>query len=225
MRALAFSSLLRRIVVLNMVALFVLVAGIQFLNQFRAGLIDARVESLLTQGKIIAGAISASATVERNAITIDPDRLLALEVGTPDNTIVPRVDGLDFPINPQAVAPVLRQLISPAKVRARIYDRQGELILDSQFLYSGGEILRFDLPEIAEENPSLFERVRKYIQGFMKPSNFPVYEDIAGRNGRAYPEVATALLGNEASVVRIREEGQLVVSVAVPVQRFRAVLG
>ena len=36
--------------------LVVLVGGILYLNQFREGLIDARVESLLTQGEIIAAA-------------------------------------------------------------------------------------------------------------------------------------------------------------------------
>ncbi|MGQ3278474.1 MAG: sensor N-terminal transmembrane domain-containing protein, partial [Shinella sp.] len=59
-----FSSLTRRILFFNLVALVVLVAGILYLNQFREGLIDARVESLLTQGEIIAGAISASASVD-----------------------------------------------------------------------------------------------------------------------------------------------------------------
>ena len=40
-----FSSLTRRIVVLNLAALVVLVSGILYLNQFRAGLIDARVRA------------------------------------------------------------------------------------------------------------------------------------------------------------------------------------
>ena len=76
-----FSSLTRRIIVLNLAALVVLVAGILYLNQFRAGLIDARVASLLTQGEIIAGAIAASATVDTDAITVDPDKLLDLQAG------------------------------------------------------------------------------------------------------------------------------------------------
>ena len=53
-------------------------ASILYLSQFRAGLIDARAQSLLVQAEIIAGAIAASATVETNTITIDPDRLLDL---------------------------------------------------------------------------------------------------------------------------------------------------
>ena len=69
-----FSSLTRRILFLNLAALGVLVIGILYLNQFRDGLIDARVESLMTQGEIIAGAIAASATVETDSISIDPGK-------------------------------------------------------------------------------------------------------------------------------------------------------
>src|ERR1700761_4855131 len=56
-----FGSLTRRIIVLNLVALAVLVTGILYLNQWRAGLIDARIQSLRVQGQIIAAAIAASA--------------------------------------------------------------------------------------------------------------------------------------------------------------------
>jgi DNA-binding winged helix-turn-helix (wHTH) protein len=71
------------------------------LNQFREGLIDARVESLLTQGEIIAGAVAASASVDTNSITIDPEKLLELQAG---QTISPTNsnENLDFPINPGA---------------------------------------------------------------------------------------------------------------------------
>lgn len=224
-RATVFSSLLRRIVVLNLAALLVLMVGIQLSNKLRKGLIVARVESLLTQGKIIAGALSASATIERDAITIDPDKLLALEVGGPDGTILPDVDTLDFPIDPQKVAPVLRQLIKPSKLRARIYDRSGELILDSKFLYSGGSILRFDLPVINPPTKPIWKRLWDDFHLWSQKSNFPTYQEPRSRNGRAYPEVALALSGNESSVVRVREKGEIIVSVAVPVQRFRAVLG
>ena len=55
----SFSSLTRRIIFLNVTGLLTLVIGILSLSQFRAGLIDARKESLLVQGEIIAGAIAA----------------------------------------------------------------------------------------------------------------------------------------------------------------------
>ena len=72
--ALSFSSLTRRIVSLNLAGLVALVACILYLSQFRAGLIDARAQSLQVSAEIIARAIAASATVETNTITIDPDR-------------------------------------------------------------------------------------------------------------------------------------------------------
>ena len=220
-----FSSLTRRILFLNLAALAVLVSGILYLNQFRDGLIDARVESLMTQGEIIAGAIAASATVQTDSITIDPEKLLELQAG---ESIAPgsnQLDSLDFPINPERVAPVLRRLISPTRTRARIYDRDSNLLLDSRHLYSGGQILRYDLPSVEEEDPSMFDSILKFASGLFRRTDLPLYREQPGGNGAAYPEVLTALTGSPDTVVRISEHGEMIVSVAVPVQRFRAVLG
>ena len=125
-----FSSLTRRILFLNLAGLAVLLSGIMYLNQFRDGLIDARVESLMTQGEIIAGAIASSATVDTNSIAIDPEKLLELQAGQSITPSPDVLDNLDFPINPERVAPVLRRLISPTRTRARIYDRDSNLLLD-----------------------------------------------------------------------------------------------
>ena len=64
--------------------------------------------------------------------------------------------GLEFPINPERVAPVLRRLISPTNTRARIYDRDGVLLLDSRNLYGRGDVLRFDLPPPQLDEARLF---------------------------------------------------------------------
>src|SRR6476661_5912319 len=138
------SSLVRRIVVLNLAGLVALLLGFLYLNQFREGLIDARVQSLLTQGEIIAGAVAASATADTDSITIDPDKLLQLQagesVGMGDDSV------LEFSINPERVAPLLRRLVTPTRTRARVFDRDGFLLIDSRSLYSRGDILRFELP-------------------------------------------------------------------------------
>ncbi|KPB02107.1 sensor histidine kinase [Ahrensia marina] len=220
-----FSSITRRILILNLAALALLMSGILYLNQFRDGLIDARVESLMTQGEIISGAIAASASVETNAILIDPEKLLELEAG---ESIVPKVDGLDnldFPINPERVAPVLRRLISPTRTRARIYDRDANLILDSRHLYSRGQILRYELDPIDMPELSLFDRVKNYFENFFVRRDLPVYREQPGGTGALYPEVMGALTGGRSQIVRVSEQGEMIVSVAVPVQRFRAVLG
>ncbi|MBV9238540.1 MAG: stimulus-sensing domain-containing protein, partial [Xanthobacteraceae bacterium] len=154
----SFSSLTRRIVFINVVGLIAFVAGVLFLSQLRAGLIDARVQSLVVQGEIIASAIAASATVETDGIAIDPDRLLELQNGESYGPPDEQVFGLEFPVNPERIAPVLRRLISPTHTRARIYGRDGTLIVDSRNLYGRGDVLRFDLPPPNAEKPGLLER-------------------------------------------------------------------
>ena len=220
-----FSSLTKRILFLNMAALGILVVGILYLNQFRDGLIDARVESLMTQGEIIAGAIAASATVETDSISIDPEKLLELQAGESLAPGSDQLDSLDFPINPERVAPVLRRLMSPTKTRARIYDRDANLLLDSRHLYSRGQILRYDLPPVTEEEPDFFERIQAFLADFFRRTDLPIYKEQPGGNGSAFPEVMNALTGSPGTVVRISEQGEQIVSVAVPIQRFRAVLG
>jgi two-component system, OmpR family, sensor histidine kinase ChvG len=221
-----FSSITRRILWLNLAALGVLAVGILYLNQFRDGLIDARVESLMTQGEIIAGAIAASATVETDSILIDPERLLELQAG---ESLPPggggQLDSLEFPINPERVAPVLRRLISPTRTRARIYDRDANLLLDSRHLYSRGQILRYDLPTVAEEDRTLWERARSMVGDVFRRTDLPVYREQPGGSGAAFPEVINALQGTPGYVVRQSEQGEQIVSVAVPIQRYRAVLG
>src|SRR5690606_15405500 len=137
-----FSTLTRRIVALNLAGLLVLVGGILYLNQWRAGLIEARVQSLRVQGEIIAAAIAASATVDSDVIQVDPDRLMELSTGDAISPLSFFDPSLEFPINPERVAPLMRSHITPTRTRARIYDQQGLLILDSDNIYARGEILR-----------------------------------------------------------------------------------
>ena len=202
-----------------------LVVGILYLNQFRDGLIEARVESLMTQGEIIAGAIAASATVETDSISIDPEKLLELQAGESLGPGSDQLDSLDFPINPERVAPVLRRLISPTRTRARIYDRDANLLLDSRHLYSRGQILRYDLPPVDEEEPGRLRPRPEVHRRVLPPHRPAVYRSSPAATARPIPEVMNALTGVPSTVVRISEQGEQIVSVAVPVQRFRAVLG
>lgn len=225
-----FSSLTRRILILNFSAIAILVIGILYINQFRDALIDAQIESLRTQGGIIAGAIAASATVETDSILIDPEKLLELQAG---ESLPPRADqleSLDFPINPEIVAPLLRRLISPDRTRARIYDRDANLLLDSRHLYSRGQILRYDLPPVDEEEDDSFldwlNWFKLKLTTLFRDNELPLYREQPGGSGIAFEEVMSALTGGAPeAVVRRSEQGEYIISVAVPIQRFRAVLG
>jgi two-component system sensor histidine kinase ChvG len=217
---LSFSSLTRRIVSLNIAGLLALVASILYLSQFRAGLIDARAQSLLIQAEIIAGAIGASATVQtNNAISIDPDKLVELK---PGETIKgPEEDSaLDFPINPERVAPVLHTLISPTKTRARIYDPGGGLLLDSRDLEN---VMRFPLPP--PSSPGVVERILTTIRTWINRGDLSLYRELGPAAGMGYEEVSDALKGQKKSMVRVNNLGEVIVSVAVPVLRSRTIHG
>jgi two-component system sensor histidine kinase ChvG len=215
------SSLTRRIIFLNLAGLFALVLGVLYLSQFRAGLIDARRESLLVQGEIIAAAIAASSTTaDPDNTQIDLERLLDLQAG---ETYKPLDEAqLDFPIDPERVAPVLRRLVSPTNTRARIYDRDGTMLLDSRTIY---DVIRFDLPPPDEERPNYFQRRFLAFKRWIAKGDLPSYRELSNGNGKGYDEVSQALNDLKASMVRINERAEVIVSVAVPVKRSRAVRG
>ena len=222
------SSLTRRIVFLNLGGLVALAVAFLYVNQFREGLIDARVQSLQTQGEIIAAAISASATADTDTITVDPEKLLQLAPGqstkSPDES-----PSLEFSINPERIGPVLRRLVMPTRTRARIFDRDGYLLLDSRSLSRRGTIFRAELPPKAsaqsDEALTLIERTWNAVKGRFGKTDPPSTEEFAGRDGRNFPEVAAALGGDVQSVVRVNAKGDTIISVAVPIQQLRATKG
>jgi two-component system, OmpR family, sensor histidine kinase ChvG len=222
----SFSSLTRRIVFLNLFGLLALVSSILQFSQLRAGLIEASVKSLLVQGEMIAGAIAGAATVENDStITVDPNRLLDLPAG---ETYGPPEDfayGFEFSINPERVGPLLRRLVSPTNTRARIYGSDGALIIDSRNVSSRGDVLRSDLPAPVVERPNLLERTFIAIRTWLSRGDLERYRELGADNGKGYPEVVQALAGQNANVVRVDDRGRVIVTVAVPVQRFRAVRG
>lgn len=218
-----FSSLTRQIVFLNLVALAALVVGILYLNQWRAGLIDARIQSLRIQGEIISAAIAASATADSDLITVNPDRLLQLQPGSAVSPLSYFDPSLEFPINPERVAPLLRNLVTPTKTRARIYDKDGLLILDSTNLYGEGEVLDSTTPK--KQPPSLLGQWWNALMSWVPGNTFSIYHEYGPNEGKKYPEVSAALSGGAADIVRVDAKGRMVISVAVPIQRQHAVVG
>ena len=218
------SSLTRRIVVLNLGGLVVLVVGFLLLDQFRADLIQARVQSLTIQADIIAAAISASATGDTDSITIDPDKLLQLAPGESVGPTPSDEDATQFSINPALVGPFLHRLVTPTRTRARVYDSDGRLLLDSRSYSARGAVTRSDLPD-GSERRRFADRIVAYVRSFFLTSTAPRADDPWATNGRTLPEVAGALQGKTGSLVRVNREGETVVSVGVPIQHMMATRG
>ncbi|MBL8572250.1 MAG: stimulus-sensing domain-containing protein [Hyphomicrobiaceae bacterium] len=224
-----FSSLARRIVVLNLAGLIVLLSGILYLNSFREGLIEERIDRLTQVGQVIAAAIAASTFEDEDRpVKLDLDAILKLET----EKAKPDEDNqfFEFPIQPERVAPFLRSYISPTRTRARIYDRDGFLILDSNQVRNRALFRADELP-IAPEPPAapplkIPDRIAQAFTGLIDAlypqQRLPLYEELGPSNGRGYMEVSASLDGSINPVVRRRGTGELVVSVAVPIQRAKS---
>ncbi len=221
---LAPTRLTSRIIIINFAGLIILVGGILYFNQSRQSLIDARVQSLMTQARIMSAAVAAAATVDTGQIIVDPEKLLELQLNKSQDNEEPR--SYDFLINPERSGPVLRRLAASTDTRARIFDRDGMLVVDSRYFYGRGEILRFDLPPPnLQPHNNWVRSAMEWVYELFFAHHYPLQKDYGFDNGKDFPEVTAALNGASVSVVRVNDKNEIIVSVAVPIQRFRAVLG
>jgi two-component system sensor histidine kinase ChvG len=217
------ASLLRRILATNLIGLLFVIGGILYLGQYHAWLIDAKRDSLKVQGEILSAAIASDARVEGGNIQLQADRL-----GTSPNAKAPyRDDGfaaLELSIRPERVTPLLRKLVQPGKARARIYGQDGTLIVDSARLLTRGQLTR------TEPSGTGGQRIKTKnfwtrLKQWRIDKDLPVYKEIGNANGMSYPEVKVALTGTSTAMLLLDDDGEQIVSVAVPIRRMNAILG
>lgn len=194
------SPLMVRIMFVNALALVILVGSVLYLNEFRQNLIDARTSALSVQASIIAGALGESAVAGPESIDIDP---------APARQIITR-------------------LVGPTENRARLFATTGGMIADSLFLAGDKELIEEPLRTL-DYQPSLKEQVVNRLHDFLdaitKDISAPANVDGPTIRASDLPEVEQALAGTLTSQIRQRADGDLVINIAVPVQRFRRVLG
>lgn len=196
-----FSALTRRFLAVNLVALAIVAGGLLYLNQFERSLIDDRLRALTNQATLIAAALGES--------IVPPD---------------PR--GPPYMNLPMAHR-YLHRMSAQFNIRARLFDVMGQLAADSRRLAIGGAVVQLrDLPP--PEVPGFFGRILEPIFSRIETwfrRDLPVYRESEGRSAFDYPEVREALRGNAAVAERVTPEGTGHLSAAVPVQRFKRVVG
>ena len=211
----------RRIFFTNALGLVILLGGLLYLSMNVSWLIKARHDSLRTQGEIIAAALAANVVKDRNGLAFDPDTLPNM-----DGPRVPVRDefaALELSLRPDQVTPVLRHLIKPTTIRARIYSTTGKLLVDSATLLERGHVARPEAPD-QEARPrlrSLWTRITAFLAG----TELPVYREIDSANGTAYAEVRMALRGTPTAMLLLNDRSEKIVSLAVPIQRVNTTLG
>jgi len=180
------SRLGRLILALNLLGLAILISGALVLNELRRGLVTARIDSLTTQGELIASILNQATTVGEPKPQMDT--VLAREL--------------------------LQTLSSPKAQRARLFDARGRLVADSDWMTD--EVEAHDLPPVRgwKDNPAGLNLAPR-APG---PSAHEVKEALD-------VEVGTALEGSRYAGLRRGDNGGRVVSVSIPIQHVRAVLG
>ncbi|MBW8813648.1 MAG: sensor N-terminal transmembrane domain-containing protein [Caulobacterales bacterium] len=179
------SRLGRLILVLNLLGLAILIAGALVLNELRRGLVNARIDSLTTQGELIASILDQAATV-----------------GEPE----PQMD--------ETLAKELLQTLSnPRAQRARLFDAHGRLVADSEWMADRVESRA--LPAARPRGEGALSLIPPGARG---PSQTEVQRELA-------VEVGAALQGRHWAGMRRAGSGERVVSVSIPIQHVRAVLG
>ena len=123
------------------------------------------------------------------------------------------------------MTPILRKLIQPTNTRARIYARDGTLIVDTAQTLARWTAMRNEPTTVndseAPETQNVWTRLTRYL--FKEP--LPVYQEIGVGNGMAYKEVRAALEGEEKSMLLLNRKGEQIVSIAQPIRRFSDVQG
>lgn len=216
-------SLLRRILAANLCGLLVMIGGIHYLSQYHAWLIEAKRESLRVQGEMIAAAIAGDARVEKGTLKFNPDKL-----GAGADSMAPyRDDGfakLELSIKPERVAPILRRLSQPTRTRARIYDRDGTLVVDSATLLTRGQLSRSE-PLVPSTERLKTKNFWTRLQAWLIDQDLPVYREIGSGNGFSYPEVKMAMAGTATPMLLLNDDGEQIVSMAVPIKQLNVVNG
>ena len=202
----AVSPITWRILAVNLFALGVLVAGLLYLGEYRRNLITAELTSLQRRADMFAAALGEGAVV---------------------------TDGSGAFIRYQSLIPnsarhMIHRLVEPTGTRARLFDADGVLIVDSRLLFGPGGLVQIeDLPppgvggSMASSLLEIYDSLVKLIPGF---DELPEYRENPIQRATDYAEVVHALGGEDTAAVRGFHNG-MILSVAAPVQRYKQVLG
>ncbi len=202
-RAARLRSLTWRVLAVNMIAVVLLAMGLLYLDRYKQRLIEAQLDSLAVQGAIFAAALGEAAVTSN--IALGQDTLTAL------------------------ARPMVRRLAVPARLRARLFAANGDLIADSQYIgMVRGGVEVAPLPPLREASPVITALLDAYdwlVEALTLGAPYPPFIDSPSQVAGDFPEAQRALAGDTARSVRTAPSGNLILTVAVPVQRYKQVLG
>ena len=193
----ATSRLAQLILVANFIALGVLVLGMLALGETRRTLVDLRLDTLQAQGDLITNVLAEGASEVEPAPSLRHDDARAL----------------------------LRQLYIPEDIRVQVFGKSGEIVADSHLLADVVEI--DELAPLGERRNTIAENARglptRALDWF--GNLFLSADERRSQESDLENVVREALTGELVAGVRRDENGRRIVSVAMPIQPVRAVIG
>jgi two-component system sensor histidine kinase ChvG len=198
------SPLTRRILAVNVLALALLAGGFLYLGKYQTSLIGQQIEALKTQGEVFAAALGEGAVLD----SVDEGEILL----------------------PDLARQMMRRLVEPTHTRARLFDVRGDIIADSRILRGPGDTVQVDQLPSQEREGAVLRLADRIYDGLLsllpRHTSYPVYRESASPRADEYTEVARALRGESGSAIRSDPQtGGLIFSVAIPIQRYKQVLG
>ena len=200
------SALTGQVLLFNLFALGFVIAGVYYVQMARVSLVEERVKSLMAQAEIVAAALAryaAKGEGEEEDAATDVDRDKATNV--------------------------LNLLVGPTGMRARIFDRLGRPLHDTRFILQRNQVQQEFLPPpgevdvLGEVERGVKTSLYSLRPGKQRPA---VVNDGPQQSGVKYEEVRQVLEKGEAGrAERINAEGNLIVSVAVPIRRLQFIMG
>ncbi|NBC31240.1 MAG: HAMP domain-containing protein [Alphaproteobacteria bacterium] len=199
------SKLTARVLAINVLALILLLGGLLFLGNYEEQLIQSELESLQTEALTFAGALAEGALVD------DPAGRYRLD--------------------PAKARQIVRRLHETTETRTRLFDaaEDGLLLADSRMLAGPGgtiEITPLPPPDDTAWPRQLLNAAYDGIVGlFPERKQRPVYREQPEQHGSDYSITRRALNGDIGRQIWATDGQDLLLGVAVPVQRLRVVLG
>ena len=199
------SPLTRRILAVNILALAIPVVGLLYLDNYRQSLIQSELELLKTEAKLISAALAESGVVTG---PLGEERLL-----------------------PETTRQTVRRLVDASQTRARLFSPDGTMMVDSYLLSGPGGVVEMQpLAPLNADESFLWRTVvgaYDWIADLLPTGGGPLprYTESSVQSAQDYGEVQKAMGGEIATAVRDGGGGRMVLSAAVPVQRYRQVLG
>jgi len=199
------SPLLLRILAVNVMALAILVGGLLYLGNYQDRIIATQLDAMMSQARIVAGAVA------ENAVVIDDN----------DQSI----------LSPLLARMMVRRLAEATETRTRLFSNSETLLADSRYLLADGSE-KMEAEELAAAGDAPLSWGARAIAALFDVIDlihehriYPPYGELEAQRASQYDVTARALHGTKSTQVWSLPRGGLILAVAVPVEHSHHVLG